>query len=83
MFKPTLGQKYFDIQRGGDMEIEKKAPGIFMIEISDHDLGVINNCINDAIELMVEGEFHARVGVSRQEAMDLLKKINIALATSK
>lgn len=49
-----------------DMKIERKRPGLFLIEISDTVLGTINNCINDAVDLMGEGEFHARVGVVRQ-----------------
>lgn len=58
------------------MKIEKKTSGLFAIDISDHDLGIINNCINDAIDLMEEGEFRARVGVTRQEALALLETIN-------
>lgn len=61
------------------MKIERKDPDLFSIEVSGADLGVINNCINDAIDLMSEGEFHARVGVSRQEALALLDIITGAL----
>jgi hypothetical protein len=80
---PPWGKDISTFKRGDDMKIEKRGEGFFSILISHDDLGIINNCINDAIDLMVEDQFHARVGVSRQEALALLEVISNALRNAR
>jgi hypothetical protein len=60
------------------MKIEKKGDG-FLIETSPDELGIINNCINDAIDLISPKEFGTRVGATLGEAEALLDIIQIAL----
>ncbi len=62
-----------------DMRIEEKAPGFFFVQIARDDLRIINNCINDALDLISPEEFPSRVGATPQEAQALLDAIHGAL----
>lgn len=57
------------------MKITRKPDGSFLLEVTEDELVTINNCINDATDLMGEGEFHARVGVERREAWLIVDEI--------
>ncbi len=61
------------------MKIEEKTPGLFSIQIAKDDLRIINNCINDALDLISPEEFPSRVGANPQEAQALLDAIHDAL----
>ena len=61
------------------MKIEKGASDLFIIEIARDDLRIINNCINDAIDLISSKEFGTRVGATLEEAEALLDIIQGAL----
>lgn len=61
------------------MKIEKGTPDLFVIEIARDDLRIINNCINDAIDLISPKEFGTRVGATIEEAEALLDIIQGAL----
>ncbi len=61
------------------MKIDKKTSDDFIAYLSKDELRIINNCINDAVQLMVADEFHARVGATQQEALTLLDIIRGAL----
>jgi hypothetical protein len=60
------------------MKIGKKG-GNFLIEASQDELGILNNCINDAIDLINPKEFGTRVGATLEEAEALLDIIQSAL----
>ena len=57
------------------MKITRRPDGSFLLEVTETELVTINNCINDATDLMSDGEFHARVGVERREAWVLVDEI--------
>ncbi len=61
------------------MKITRSGNGIFFIEASEGELVTINNCINDASDLLGDAEFQIRVGVNKNKASALLETIRIAL----
>ncbi|HEY4078922.1 MAG TPA: hypothetical protein VGM26_18480 [Rhizomicrobium sp.] len=60
------------------MKIEKRGTSFF-IEVSRDELGILNNCINDAMDLISPKEFGTRVGATPEEAEALLDIIQRAL----
>jgi hypothetical protein len=58
------------------MKISREPNGLSLLEVTETELITINNCINDAADLMRDGEFHARVGVERQQALLIVKEIS-------
>lgn len=60
------------------MNIEKKGQ-LFLIEATRDELGILNDCINDAIDLISPKEFGTRVGVTLEEVEALLDIIQGAL----
>ena len=53
-----------------------------LIEITKHELGIINNALNEVCNgIDLEGEFDTRMGCSVEEARAVLEKIH-ALASS-
>jgi hypothetical protein len=60
------------------MNIEKKGQ-LFLIEASRDELGILNDCINDAIDLINPKGFDTRVAATLEEVEALLDVIQAAL----
>lgn len=56
-----LTRRSVDGERGSD----------HLISMSTEETELIMNCINEALEILDEGDFHARTGFSRSEARTL------------
>jgi hypothetical protein len=52
------------------------------VEISEEELVVINNALNEAREFVPRTEFHARIGVGVDAVTTLLGQIQSALESS-
>lgn len=61
------------------MKIGTAATGEYHITASIDELRLINNCINDAMDLMEDAEFQTRTGASKSMARNLLEIIHSAL----
>jgi hypothetical protein len=57
------------------MKIVRIDDQTFHVEVSQTEVITIGNCVNDAADLLSENEFHARVGVERQQALLINKEI--------
>jgi len=45
------------------------------MELNRHELTIINNALNESLELLEDFEFETRMGATKQETRDLLKKV--------
>jgi hypothetical protein len=61
------------------MEIQTLYSDEYLLTVSRDELRLINNCINDAMDLMVDAEFQTRTGGFKHEAQDLLNTIQRSL----
>jgi hypothetical protein len=53
------------------------------VELSEEELGVINNALNEAREFVPPSEFHARMGVQVDVVNRLLAEVRGALPSAK
>ena len=61
------------------MKIEAESTDRYLVTVSPGELRLINNCINDAMDLMEDAEFQTRTGGFKDDARTLLKTIQAAL----
>lgn len=61
------------------MKISPIGEGGFVIQLLRPELIVVNNCLNDVIELMEDGEFRVRTGATKAEVLEFLSIIGNAL----
>jgi hypothetical protein len=57
------------------MKIVRVDDQTFHLEVSQTELITISNCVNDAADLLSENDFHARIGIERQQALLINKEI--------
>lgn len=57
------------------MKVEAASMNEYRIMVSMSELRLINNCINDAMDLMDDAEFQTRTGAFKEEASSLLAAI--------
>ncbi|MCC6573648.1 MAG: hypothetical protein IT462_07645 [Planctomycetes bacterium] len=62
------------------MRVISKRKGVITIEITDVEMMIINNSLNELLHnndiIKNEGEFHSRIGSSVDEARVLLHQLN-------
>jgi len=59
--------------------MEIKSDGeLFWIGLTRDELATLNNCLNEALEIVDPQEFHTRVGAERSEVRSMLRMIGNA-----
>jgi hypothetical protein len=61
------------------MRVLAESEDEFSIRAAPDEIRILANCINEAAEIPSDNEFHARVGATKQEALDLLRAMQTAL----
>jgi hypothetical protein len=61
------------------MNIVNKGAGAYRLDLTEAELSVICNCINEACEALSSPEFDIRVGASPEDALAILHRLLAAL----